>query len=104
MTVAATEERLNATIAYLRHLAALGRSSPSNTEIGLKALRMGKQKFQPWDRTQGIRTKKAEHGSVMIAALEMTGVIEVERGRNWRRITILDTGQVLEPSKPRFCA
>ena len=104
MTVAVTEERLNQAIAYLRHLAALGRKAPTNHEIASKALKMGKQKFQPWDRTTGIRSRAPEHGAVVIAALEMTGVIEVERGRNWRRITILDTGQVLEPSKPRFVA
>lgn len=104
MTVAVTQERLDQAIAYLRQLAALGRSAPTNTELALRALKMGQQKFQPWDRTRGIRTKKAEGGAVVIAALEMSGQIKVERGRNWRRIEIVDTGQVLEPSKPRFCA
>lgn len=104
MTVAVTQERLDQAIAYLRQLAALGRAAPTNTELALKALKMGQQRFQPWDRMRGIRTKKAEGGAVVIAGLEITGKIVVERGSNWRRITIVETGQVLEPSKPRFVA
>ncbi len=99
MTVAATAERIEATFDYLRRRAEQGMAAPTNKEIAIKALRMGKQKFQPWDRTQGIKWPKPEHGAVMIAALELDGRIEVERGRNWRRITIVETGQVLEPQK-----
>jgi hypothetical protein len=99
MTVAATVERLEQTFAYLERRAAQNLPSPTNKEIALKALRMGKQQFQPWDRTQGIRSPKPEHGAVMIAALELTGLITVERGSNWRRITLVQSGQVLEPQK-----
>lgn len=104
MTVAATQARMEATLAYLKRRAAQGLPAPTNYEIALKALKMGKQAFQPWDRTQGIKWRKPEHGAIMIAALEYCGIIAVERGRNWRRITILETGQVLEPQRPRFAA
>lgn len=102
MTVAATEDRLRATLGYLKRLAAAGKPAPTNTELGLKAVRMGQQRFQPWDRCTGIRTRKAEHGAVMLAALEMCGLVTVQRGSNWRRIVIVETGQVLEPLRPRF--
>lgn len=101
MTVAATQERIDATFDYLKWCATIGKAAPTNTEIGLRALRMGQQRFQPWDRCTGIRTKKAEHGAVMVRMLELCGLITVQRGSNWRRITIIETGQVLEPSRPR---
>ena len=102
MTVAATRERLEKTLAYLKRRAELGMPAPTNREIALRALGMGKQHFQPWDRTQGIRSKKPEHGAVMIRQLEAAGLILVERGRNWRRIVLVETGQVLEPQRPQF--
>lgn len=102
MTVAATKERLEKTLAFLKRRADLGMPAPTNREIALKALGMGKQVFQPWDRVTGLRSKKPEHGAIMIAALESQGFISVERGRNWRRIFLLQTGQVLEPQRPRF--
>ena len=102
MTVAATKDRLEKTLQYLKRRADQGLPAPTNREIALKALGMGKQVFQPWDRVIGIKWKKAEHGAVMIAALESQGYIAVERGRNWRRIFLLQTGQVLEPQRPRF--
>lgn len=102
MTVAVTDERLEKTLAFLKRRADQGLPAPTNREIALKALGMGKQVFQPWDRVTGIRTKKPEHGAIMIAALESRGLISVERGRNWRRICLLQTGQVLEPQRPRI--
>ena len=106
MTVAATRERLEATLRYLKRRADEGLSAPTNREIAIAALKplgLGRQLYQPWDRVMGIHSKKPEHGAVMIAALEALGHIAVERGRNWRRIWILDTGQCLEPSRLKFC-
>lgn len=89
MTVAVTHERLKRTFELIVARANRGMRVPTNREIGL-AIGMGKQKFQPWDRTQGIKWRKAEHGSVMIAALERLGVLEVRRiGRNRREVRIL---------------
>lgn len=95
MTVAATIPRIEATLDYLKRRAAQGLPAPTNKEIALKALKMGRQAFQPWDRTQGIKGTKCEHGAVVIRALEQMGLIKVERGSNYRRIVIVDTGQVL---------
>jgi len=102
MTVAATSERLDATLAWLKRLASRARPAPTNKQIGLVALKLGTQRYQPADRTIGIKWPKAEHGAVMIAALERLGLIKVERGRNWRRIMIVETGQVLGRRPPRF--
>jgi hypothetical protein len=98
MTVAVTRERVDKTMALLRHRAARRQPAPSNTEIA-KWIGLGKQRFQPADRMQGIRTKKHEAGTLMIRALERDGLIEVERGRNWRCIKIRETGEVL-PRRP----
>ena len=102
MSVAVTEERLDATLAWLRRLAARGRCAPTNKQIGLIALKLGTQRFQSADRTLGIKWPKAEHGAVVIAELERRGVLTVVRGRNWRIITLVETGQVLDRRKPRF--
>ena len=102
MSVAVTEARLTATLDWLKRLASRGRDAPTNKQIGLIALKLGTQKFQPSDRTLGIKWPKAEHGSVMIAALERRGEITVIRGRNWRIITIVSTGQVLGRRPPRL--
>lgn len=99
MTVAATQERMAKTLALLKQRAARGMPAPSNDEIA-KAIGMGKQRFQPADRTQGWRHKSHEAGAIMIAALEYCGLIEVERGRNWRRIKIRGSGEVLPPRRP----
>jgi hypothetical protein len=100
MTVAATQERLDRTFRYLRRLADQGLPAPTNKDIAIHAIKMGRQNFQPWDRTQGIKWPKCEHGAVMISGLEYCGLIEVERGPYWRRIRLIETGQVLEP-RPR---
>lgn len=101
MTIAITEDRLQATLAFLKRLAARGRYAPTNKQIALLALKMGQQKYQPADRTIGIKWPKCEHGSVIVAELERRGLINVQRlPRSWRRITIVETGQVLEP-RPR---
>ena len=64
-------------------------------------MRLGAQKYQPADRVVGIKWPKCEHGAVVIAALEKQGLIKVQRGRNWRIITIVETGQVLGRRPPR---
>lgn len=99
--VAVTQERLDATLSWLRRLADRGRAAPTNKQIALIALGMGRQKGQPADRVLGIRWPKAEHGALMIAELERRGLISVVRGRNWRIITLVDTGQVLGRRAPR---
>lgn len=99
MTVAATAARVEATYEYLRRRADQKLPAPTNKEIAIRALKMGKQSFQPWDRTQGIKWSKCEHGAVAIAALEALGRIKVTRGRNWREIVIIETGQVLPPQR-----
>lgn len=89
MTVAVTHERLKRTFELVVSRVNRGMRVPTNREIGL-AIGMGQQKFQPWDRTKGIKWRKAEHGSVMIQALERLGVLEVRRiGRNRREVRIL---------------
>lgn len=97
MTVAVTQERVTKVYGWLLELARRGAPSPTNYEIAKSCLKMGTQRFQPYDRVQGFSNRKPEHGAVMIRALEEAGLVAVERGRNWRRITILQTGQVLEP-------
>lgn len=104
MTVAVTQERVTKVYGWLLDLARRGLPAPTNYEIAKVCLRMGQQRFQPADRIQGFSNRKPEHGAVMIAALETAGLISVERGRNWRRITILKTGQVLEPRRVMQCA
>ena len=103
MTVAATNERIAKTLALLRRRAAQGLPAPSNDEIA-KAIGMGSQRYQPHDRMRGWRHKSHEAGAVMVLALEYCGLISVERGRNWRRITLLETGQVLHPRRPSVAA
>lgn len=89
MTVAVTRERLKRTYQFVVARLNKGMRVPTNREIGL-AIGMGQQTFQPWDRTKGIKWRKAEHGSVMIRALEELGVLEVRRiGRNRREVRIL---------------
>lgn len=89
MTVAVTHERLKRTMELLSARANRGMSVPTNFEIAI-AIGMGEQRFQPWDRTKGMRTRKPEAGSVMIQALERLGVLEVRRiGRNRREVRIL---------------
>ena len=89
MTVAVTHERLKRTFELIVARANRGMRVPTNLEIAL-AVGMGQQRFQPWDRTKGMRTRKPEAGSVMIAALERLGVLEVRRiGRNRREVRIL---------------
>lgn len=104
MTVAATQERVTRVYGWLLELARRGAPAPTNYDIARK-VGMGQQTFQPADRIKwgpsGPRWKKCEAGAVMIAALEQCGLISVERGRNWRRIVLLRTGQVLEPKIAR---
>lgn len=89
MTVAVTRERLKRTYELIVSRANRGMSVPTNLEIAL-AVGMGQQRFQPWDRTKGMRTRKPEAGSVMVQALERLGVLEVRRiGRNRREVRIL---------------
>ncbi len=99
MTVKVSEARIAALMDYLKRGK---RTAPTNRELALKALRMGQQRYQPWDRMKGIRSPKPEHGAVVLAAAEMLGLVLVERGSNWRRITIMETGDVLEPARPRL--
>jgi hypothetical protein len=100
--VAVTEERVEVTLAWLKRLASRGRRAPTNKQIALLCLKMGTQRFQPSDRVLGIRWPKCEHGALVVRELERRGHILVERGRNWRVITLLETGQVLGRRKPRF--
>lgn len=95
MTVAVTQERVTKVYGWLLELARRGAAAPTNKEIALVCLKMGEQRFQPADRVQGIKWPKCEHGAVAIKALESAGLIIVERGRNWREITIVATGQTL---------
>lgn len=89
MTVAVTPERLMRTYQLLVARMNRGMSPPTNYDIAI-AIGMGEQRFQPWDRTKGMRTRKPEAGSVMVRALESLGVIEVRRiGRNRREVRIL---------------
>lgn len=100
MSVAVTQERLDAVLAWLKCLGSKGRPSPTNKQIALICLKMGKQQFQPVDRTLGIKWPKCEHGAIIIAKLEDLKLIEVVRGRNWRIITIVETGQILARRRP----
>lgn len=104
MTVAVTQERVTKVYGWLLELARRGAPAPTNYEIAKDCLKMGQQRFQPYDRIRGFSNRKPEHGAVMIAALEEAKLISVERGRNWRRITILKTGHVLEPRIVRAAA
>lgn len=89
MTVAVTDERLKRTFELVVQRITTGRRFPTNKEIGLH-IGLGTQRFQPWDRVQGIKWKKAEHGAVMIKALERLGYLDVKRiGRNRREAVIL---------------
>lgn len=81
---------------WLIDLAEFGSACPTNTEIAVCA-GMGQQRFQPWHRSKGIHTKKAEAGSVLIYALEQLGRVQVERGPNWRRIYLVKERLFLEP-------
>ncbi|MBP6012841.1 MAG: hypothetical protein KBA31_11490 [Alphaproteobacteria bacterium] len=99
MTVAATPERLERTLAYLRQRAAQRMCAPSNDMIA-KVVGMGAQRFQPWGRMRGWRCKSHEAGAVLIFELERQGKIKVTRGRNWRIIEIVETGQVLDRRTP----
>ena len=95
MTVAVTQERVTKVYGWLLELARRGAMCPTNKEIALVCLKMGEQRFQPADRLTGIKWPKCEHGAVTIRALEDAKLITVERGRNWREITIVATGQKL---------
>jgi len=100
--VAVTQERLDATMKLLRRCAERGRAAPTNKQIALIALKLGTQRYQSADRTLGIKWPKCEHGAVIIAELERRGLVTVVRGRNWRTITIVETGQVLGRRTPRL--
>lgn len=95
MTVQVTALRLGKTMQLLRRRAAKGGCAPSNDEIA-QAIGMGQQSYQPWDRCRGFQRKSHEAGAVMVRALEHLGMISVERGRNWRRIILNETGQLLD--------
>ena len=61
---------------------------------------MGAQRCQPWHRSKGVHSKKAEAGAVIIYALEQMGRVQVERGPNWRRVFLVQERLFLEP-RPR---
>lgn len=91
MTVAVTKQRLDKTLALIQERTNQQRPAPTNYEIALH-IGMGEQRFQPYDRTKGFRGRKHEAGSVMVRALEMLGVIEVDRiARRKRVIRIVST-------------
>lgn len=92
MTVAVTRPRLNATLALISDRLTNQKPPPTNYEIALH-IGMGEQRYQPNDRTKGIKWKKPEAGTVMVRALELMGLIEVERiGRRKRVIRLISQG------------
>lgn len=96
MTTSPTPERLAVVMAWLVERAQLGLPAPTNTELA-RIAGMGAQRFQPWDRPRGVRSKKAEAGAVLLYALEQMGRVQVARGPNWRRIFLVQERLFLEP-------
>lgn len=83
MTVKVTRPRLDATLALIQQRLATGYPPPTNYEIAV-CIGVGAKEH-------GARWKKPEAGSVMVRALEMMGLIEVERiGRRKRIIRLVE--------------
>lgn len=99
MTTTPSRERLETIMSWLIALADAGQPCPTNTQIAIQA-GMGAQRCQPWHRSKGVHSKKAEAGAVIIYALEQMGRVQVERGPNWRRVFLVQERLFLEP-RPR---